>query len=122
MKLKKEPECEVLENGMIGCRVKLPNGKEVTQLYKAPPKCLDIVVKDFNETVVRQKIIEEQRTGNMVDKTKAWLGEKPLTCLNKYTFKKQGNLKVMEETSECIEGKKRWEKGVDSAIDIIQTI
>lgn len=122
MELKKERECKILKNGIIGCRVELPNGKEVSQLYEAPPKCIDIVAKHFNETVVRQKIIEEQKIGNKIDKTKAWLGEKPLLCHNKYTFKERGNLKVMEETSECIEGKKRWEKGVDRAKDILQTV
>lgn len=122
MRLKKEPKCKVLKNGIIGCRVKLPNGGEVKQIYKASPECIGIVTKNFIETKVKPKIIEQRKMGNRIGKTSAWLSEKTLTCRNKYTFKDQGKVRILEKTSECIEDKMRWEKGADRLKDILHTI
>ena len=119
---KKNEYCEIGENGLIICKAKLGDKREITQYYNAPPDCIDIVEKDFLENIVKTKVTRELMEGNAWERTKGWFIEKPVKCKRQFKFKNEGGMRVLEEFGICEGDEERWKKGLRDIKEVLEII
>lgn len=62
------------------------------------------------KNIVRPKIYDGLKKGNLTDRIKAWGIETTPKCGNRFEFRNEGDDRVVDEVSFCICQEENWEK------------